>query len=101
MAKSDPIYVVLTISGKVWPQKVDVGYFGILDAVFNELQSAGGSWDAPWRLLCDGEMVVSERLSDLAYAFGKADREARAAAFDSVRQKHMPEWLAKREAARG
>ena len=98
MAKGDPIYVVLTISGKVWSQKVDAGYFGILAAVFNELQSAGGSWDAPWRLLCDGEMVVSEKLSDLAYAFGTADREARAAAYNAVRQKHTPEWLAKREA---
>lgn len=99
MAAENPVYVVLTISGKVWPQKVDAGYFGILGAVFNEMMSAGSSWDCPWKLLCDGEMVVPGRLKDLAYEYGDEDRKARFAARDAVMQKHTPAWLANAEGA--
>jgi hypothetical protein len=89
----DPNYVVLTLSGRVWPKAVTTGYFGILSAVYEELQSAGSQWDAPWTLLRDGKVVVDGKLNDLAYKYGSEDREARARAYTEVREKHWPEWL--------
>lgn len=97
--QKNPVYVVLTLSGKVWPQKVDTGYFGILSQVFAEMQSAGSGWDAPWRLLRNGEMVVPSKLNDLAFAYGDEDRKARGEAYVRVQGKHAPEWLTQAEAS--
>jgi hypothetical protein len=94
---ADPIFVVLTISGKVWKRPTETGYFGILRDVYVEMQGAGGNWDAPWRLLMDGQMVIPEKLNDLAYAYCKAADEARWAAAARVEDQHRPEWLPKLE----
>lgn len=94
LGKSPDVWVVLTMTGKVWSPKAAGGYFGILGEVFNDGMSAGGSWDAPNTLILNGRVVVERGLWDLAYAFGAADRDARAKAYEAVRAAHTPEWLA-------
>jgi hypothetical protein len=94
------VYVVLTVSGKVWEPKAAGSYFGILSEVFNSGMSAGGNWDAPSTLILNGKIVVERGLWDLAYAYGTADRDARAAAYEKVKVAHTPDWLAAHEAAR-
>lgn len=90
---AEPIFVVLTITGKVWRRPTETGYFGILRDVYTEMQGAGSQWDAPWKLLMDGNMVITERLKDVAWEFCKAHDEARWAAAARVEAAHRPHWL--------
>lgn len=90
---AEPVFVVLTISGKVWRKPTETGYFGLLRDVYIEMQGAGSQWDAPWKLLMNGNMVVSEKLNNLAYDFCTAADEARWAAAAKVEMFHHPDWL--------
>jgi hypothetical protein len=91
----EPVFVVLTISGKVWRKPTETGYFGLLRDVYVEMQGSGSNWDAPWRLLMNGEMVIPEKLKDIAWEYCRADDEARWAAAKKVREAHRPIWLLK------
>lgn len=90
---AEPVFVVLTISGKVWRKPTETGYFGVLRDIYVEMQGAGSQWDAPWKLLMDGNMVVPSKLNDIAYSFCKASDEARWAAAAKVQDAHCPVWL--------
>lgn len=93
-----PVFVVLTISGKVWPARVESNsYLYILRAVYSEMQGAGSNWDAPWTLLMDRKVVVAEKLNDLAYAYCVAFDKARWVAAAKVDAAHRPDWLPKPE----
>lgn len=94
---ADPIFVVLTISGKVWRKPTETGYFGLLRDVYTEMQSAGGSWDAPWMLIMDRKVVIPEKLKDVAWEFCTEADKARWAAHARVEDKHRPEWFPKPE----
>lgn len=95
---AEPIFVVLTISGKVWKKPSETGYFGLLRDVYTEMQTAGGSWDAPWMLIMDRKVVVPEKLKDVAWDYCQEADKARWAAVSAVSERHHPEWLPKPEA---
>lgn len=95
-------WVVITVEGRVWrhlpPESAtkseSVGYFALLDAVYDEYQSAGGGWDRPTTLLLNGKVVVDRGLADLAWQYGRDLFAARTKAAEGVREKHTPAWLA-------
>ena len=91
------IFVVLTISGRVWKKSTDTGYFGLLRDVYVEMMSAGGNWDAPWILIMNGHVVIPAGLKDVAYEFCTEADAARWATEAKVVAKHHPTWLPKPE----
>lgn len=95
LGKSEPVYVVLTASGRVWSGKPGVmTWFCILDAIHNEFMSAGGSWDRPDKLIVNGTVVVERGLADVAYAYGQKSNKERWAAAARVQDEFRPDWYA-------
>lgn len=68
-------------------------YLHILGVVVTEFQSAGSDWDAPDKLFLNGNLVVAKGLSDLAWKFHQDKIGARDAAYNTVKNIHMPDWL--------
>ena len=99
-------YLVITRSGVPWrgagvpagqfsTDKPEYTYWSILGQIFTECGSSGGNWDRPWILMLDGRIVVEEKLSEVAWDFGTKLREAETLIRQSVRDGHMPDWLAR------
>lgn len=86
--KTKTNYVVITASGRVWGGMritVETTYFDILDQIHLEFMTAGGSWDRPEMLLCNGKIAVASGLSDVAWKYGSELSEAQRAATSAVR----------------
>lgn len=99
-------YLVVTRSGRPWlggsvspgltsTDDPEATYWSILQKIFTEYQSAGSQWDRPWVLMLDGRIVVEGELSEVAWDYCTKLREAEKLIRQSVRDGHMPDWLAR------
>ena len=101
----DKVYVVFRKSGRVMDFRSGTGthsesksvYLSILEEVAREQMSGGSDYDRPDKLFLNGECVVPERLSDLAWNYHADLRAAQYAARKKANQLHEPEWLPEEE----
>mgnify|MGYP001171448099 FL=1 len=85
-------FTVIKMSGRTefFP---DGNYFSILSNISHEYGTAGVNWDRPNMLLLDGKVVVGEGLADIAWDYGKRNRELHEALKDALTGEFMTEWL--------
>lgn len=71
----------------------DGDYFSILSSVAHEYGSAGGNWDRPNMLLLNGKVVVPEGLADIAWKYGRRNRELHDELHAKIQAEFTPDWL--------
>lgn len=71
----------------------DRDYFSILSSIAHEYGSAGSNWDRPNMLLMNGKIVVSEKLSEIAWDYGERNRELHQKLSNTMRDEFTPDWL--------
>jgi hypothetical protein len=95
------IYVVMRRSGAIMRFRDGLSgdqtshggpYTFILDAIANELNSAGGEYDAPDKLFLNGKVVVESALATKAWEYQRDAVAAREQARRAVNALHRPEW---------
>lgn len=96
---SAPSFIVLDKNGRFVPNfdivSGDVGsYFAILEAIVKQFEGGYGPKDHyPWRLLWGGEIVIPDRLYQVAVGYVSARRLEERNAVATVQAIHKPEWL--------
>lgn len=96
---SAPSFVVLDKSGRTVPSidivSGDLGsYFAILEVIVKQFEGGYGPQDHyPWRLLWGGEIVIPNRLYQVAVDYVFARRSSESNAVAAVQAIHKPEWL--------
>ncbi len=86
-------YTIIRHSGRAENVKEGHSYWDVLSSVYTEFQSAGGNWDRPKMLLLNANVVVPDKLADLAWEYGQALREAQSKAVASTRELYKPDWV--------
>ena len=86
MASEPPRYVVIDTRGRAENVKDGYGWFEILDWVYAQHTSAGGSTPLPDILLKDGKIIVPRRITDIAWEFCRKKRDRIDAAISQTKQ---------------
>lgn len=76
---------------QVWD---DVGWPQVFREMYTDMQSGGSTYSRFNMLLCDGRVIVTENVGDMAFNYCSEVDDALAAVRDSMMRKHRPEGIA-------
>lgn len=92
MSRKQPNFTIIKESGRT-EFFTDRDYFGILSSIYHEYMSAGSNWDRPNMLLMDGKIVISEKLSEIAWSYGQRNRDLHSKLTETMRNEFTPDWM--------
>ncbi len=91
MSSERKVTVVMTASGRAKEHPAGADLREVLNAVYCEHMTAGSGWDRPTKLFVAGECVVADGLADIAWDYGKFQRQKE----DEV-EAALDEWVEQR-----